>query len=390
MLLAATWLSKDICVKIMKKILLIVTFLVSIFLVSPPVYSQSPEDQYQMIKKQIEELEKKIADLKNQAKTLSNQIAYMDNQIKLTSLKISQTEKEITDLTTKIGRLDVSLDQMAVLLNQRIAATYVEGKIDPITLLFSSRKFSDFIVRYKYLKVVQIHDRQLLYEMETTRTDYDEQKTEVEALKKKLESQKELLAKQKKDKEYLLQTTKNDEKKYQEMLAAARAEQAAIEKILSGQGNVAKVGPVNSGDTIGLYISGSSPCSSGTHLHFEVTKDGVHQNPANYLRNISLKFQSNVAQFTPSGSWDWPIVEPIIVTQEYGSTFWSRLGWYSGGIHTGIDMVSGTYDNPGPRIVRSVQAGTLNKGSIKCGKGELKYARVDHDGGLQTYYLHVE
>lgn len=372
----------------MKKFFLILLVLIGL-LVSPFAFAQTIQEQYQAKQKEIEELEKKIVELEHQEKTLSSQISYMETQIKLTSLKISQTEEQIRVLSEKISRLEVSLDSLAQVLDRRIVATYKKGSIDPLSLFFSSRRFSEFVARFKYLKVMQAHDRKLLFSMEETRTNYDEQKKEIEKLKAKLESQKRLLAQQKKDKEYLLEVTRADEKRFREMLASARAEQAAIERILAGQGEVAEVGPVKVGETIGSYILGASACSTGTHLHFEVVKDGSNQNPAGFLKNASLMFEDNVASFVPSGSWDWPITEPVRITQEYGNTFWARLGWYRGGPHTGIDMVSGTFESPGPRTVKSVKDGTLFRGSIPCGGGTLRYARVDQADGIQTYYLHL-
>jgi len=369
---------------------ILLLFTIGIFISSYPCLAQSPEDQYKAKQQEIEALEKKVSELQNQEKDLTSKIILMDSQIKLTTLKINQTQEEINLLTQKIGRLEVSLDNLAKILGKRIAETYKKAKIDSISLIFSTQKFADFLTRYKYLKVMQVHDRKLMVSMEETRTNYDDQKKEVETLKAKLETQKKLLAQQKKDKENLLIVTKNDEKRYRDMLAQARAEQAAIERIIAGYGQVAKIGPIKAGETVGAYISGASACSSGTHLHFELVKNGNHENPANYLRNISMMFEKDVTQFTPSGSWEWPIFEPIRITQEYGSTFWSRLGWYRGGIHTGIDMVSGAYGSPGPRTVRAVRDGTLNRGSIACGGGTLRYARVDQDDGVSTYYLHLD
>jgi murein DD-endopeptidase MepM/ murein hydrolase activator NlpD len=39
--------------------------------------------------------------------------------------------------------------------------------------------------------------------------------------------------------------------------------------------------------------------------------------------------------------------------------------------------------------IKSVKDGKLFRGSIKCGSGLLRYVRVDHGEGLNTYYLHV-
>ena len=114
----------------------------------------------------------------------------MDSQIKLTTLKITQTQEQINVLTDKIGRLEVSLDSLAKILGKRIAETYKKGKIDTISLIFSTQKFTDLLNRFKYLKVLQIHDRKLMLSMEETKVNYDDQKKEVETLKAKMESQK--------------------------------------------------------------------------------------------------------------------------------------------------------------------------------------------------------
>lgn len=369
---------------------IIFLFLASVVLINHSVFSEETTgDKYNALRDEISELEGKLDELSKKKTTLASQISYMEGQVKVTALKISQTEEQIKMLTEKIGRLEVSLEHLATLLNRRIVETYKKADIDTLALFFSSGRFSDFINRYKYLKVIQANDRKLIYAMETTRINYDDQRKEEEALKEKLEKQQNLLARQKRDKEYLLTVTKSDEKRYQEILATKRAEQQAILAILAGEGDVAEIGPVAAGETIATYISGASACSTGTHLHFEVQVSGQHQNPANYLKNTSINFEENVAQFTPSGSWDWPIIEPVRVTQEYGETFWTRLGglWYT--FHTGIDIVSGSYDSPGPKTVKAVQDGTLYRGSVPCGGKTLKYARVDQADGIQTFYVHV-
>lgn len=220
----------------MKKKLFIIVIFLLLFL-PKNIYSQTEEE----LKIQINELTQKVADLQKQGKTLSSQIAYMDSQTKLTILKITQTETQISDLSVKIGRLEVSLDQMVVVLKKRITAAYKQGNPDALSLFFTSQKFADFLNRYKYLRVIQANDKKILYSMETTKTNYDDQKLQVENLKKTLESQQKLLAQQKKDKQNLLIVTQNDEKKYQELLKKALAEIASLKRF--SQDNIGGILP---------------------------------------------------------------------------------------------------------------------------------------------------
>lgn len=319
-------------------------------------------------------------------------IAITTTQIYTTTKQIIDLEKEISSLGTKIGNLDVSLNQLSEILAKRIGETYKKGKIEPLTIFFASRDFSDFIARYKYLKVAQLHDRQLIFQMETVRTNFEDQKTlkeqkqkELETAKKKLEGQKALLGQQKVDKENLFRLTQNDELRYQQLLAASRAEIEAIQGIIAGRGQETEAGKVGQGQAIATIITGASACSTGTHLHFEVREGSDAKNPLTFLKNISLIDDSGGDSHEATGSWEWPLNEPIKFNQGFGSgtaAIRSRTVWYN--FHTGIDIVSED------RAVKAVKSGTLYQGSIACGKGTLRYVRLDHDdSNIESYYVHV-
>jgi hypothetical protein len=144
-------------------------------------------------------------------------------------------------------------------LIKRIVETYKKGKIDPLALLFSSKDFSEFVSRYKYLRVIQLHDRKLMIQTETVRRNYEDQKNlkeekqaQLEGLKKKLESQKILLDQQKSQKETFLEITKNDERRFQQLLAAARAQ---LEKFKGFTRGYELISPVDLADEWGRYYS---------------------------------------------------------------------------------------------------------------------------------------
>lgn len=385
--------------------LLFLIFATAIFLVSAfqITFAQSVQEQLDKKQAEIKELENKVAELNKQGKTLALQITLMNNQIKLTELRIESTEQliakledDITLLGGKVDILEKRLKEVSEILLNRIIVSYKVGNVNAVQLVFASNGFADYISRAKYIQVAQEHDRKLLFEMEQTKRNYNNQKDvfqlkqdEQEKLKNQLEKLSQDLAQQKKDKEVLLEVTKNDEKRYQDLLAKARAEQSAILRILAGGGTVAQVGPIKEGAYISSTIAGPSACSSGNHLHFEVVKDGQHQNPADYLKGVSLIFESGVVAFSPGGSWPWPVDEPVRINQEYGMTYWARIGWYGGGPHTGIDIFPKDLPVSISAPVKAVKDGTLYRGSIACGGGTLKFARVDQADGIQTYYLHI-
>lgn len=347
-----------------------------------------------------QEKSQEITTLKSELEKFDASIAITTAQIYKTINEIEKLEKEIATLTAKISSLDISLDELSEILVKRINETYKKGNVDILALLLSSKDFSEFISRYKYLKVIQLHDRKLMIQMETVRTNYADQKTtkeekqtELEVAKKKLESQKIVLAQQKRDKERLLKETQNSQKLYGQLIARAKAELIAIQGILAGQGKEVKVGSVSEGQRIATLIEGASCNSSGTHLHFMISQGSNTQNPFNYLNgNISSENCSGSScgsgdgdPFSPSGGWSWPLNSPIKFNQGYGYTWAVQHTWvgriYS--FHNGIDISSNSLE------IKAVKGGTLYQG-IYEGGCRLTYVRVDHDDSdLDTLYLHV-
>lgn len=328
--------------------------------------------------KQIEELEKKVAELKNQAKTLSGQIAYYDGQIALNILKISQTEDLIATLSGKINALETSLQERSTMLEKQIVASYKQGQADPTQLLFSATNFSNLVSRLKYSQITQNYNRRFLHDTQVVQSTYANHRDLIEISRKKLETQKQQLDSLKQEKQNLLVQTKNNETTYQKQLEVARLELIAIQRALAES---ISEGPVKAGDPIALTgNSGYPSCSTGKHLHFEVRLNDNWVNAEVYLKSMTDRLGVTLG----SGKWDWPLTGSVVITQRYGKTPWSYRYVYSGGIHTGIDMVS---DND---IIRAPADGTLYSSVQKCGSSPLNIKYIDHGGGLKTFYLHVQ
>ena len=378
------------------KFIFSVFILLSFFFAVNFISAQSPDEKLQQLQKQIEEYQNEITKLKSQATTLSNQIAQFDAQIKLTTLKIEETESKINLLGGRIDTLEGSLDALTEAFSERAKETYKMTRVgEPILMILSAPDLKEALSRFHYLQKIQESDRDLLFRLQQAQTVYKDQKKEQEDLQAELNVQKANLNAQKKAKAYLLQVTKNDEKKYQQLLAQARAEFEAIQAIIAGKGTETEVGKVSEGARIASVIQGQSCNSSGSHLHFIVSQGTSALNPFSYLSS-SISYEncsgpgacSPADPFNPSGSWNWPLNSPIKFFQGYGVT-WAVQNTWVGRIynsHNGIDI-----NNDGNSEVKAVKAGTLFRGSYAGGSGcSLRYVRVDHDDSdLDTLYLHI-
>lgn len=358
------------------------------------------------LQKKISEYQTKLQQLKQQKNTLSSQIQYMDTQIYLTGLQISateqkivETEKEINLLGSRIEGLDQSLDYLSKQLIKRIIEGYKKKPLSIFSLLFNNKNVGDFLNQVKYLKTAQDNNQKLLYTVQETKTNAEEQKKLREEKKKELNKltetlnfQKLSLNNQKGQKQRLLADTQNDEQTYQNLLAKAQSEYAAIQGIIAGAGIETKLREVKKGENIAFVISGASCNSSGEHLHFIVQQNNTVVNPFNFLKSTDYKNCSGSScdsgdgdPFNPSGNLDWPLNPTINLNQGYGSTWAVRNTWvgriYS--FHNGIDITSSSSN------VYAVADGTLYKGSYSVGC-TLSYVKLIHgNSDLATLYLHV-
>jgi murein DD-endopeptidase MepM/ murein hydrolase activator NlpD len=193
------------------------------------------------------EYERSMAVKQEESLSLASQISSLDEQVKKTELDIEITNNEIDTLKLQIKEVgDKIKDREADIVNRK---DQLSGYIRQLNRMQNTRllqvmlandKFSDFFNELNSVEDLEHRlkgsldeVKQLTDDLKDVHIDLERKKTDLDAATVRLASTKEDLLGQLDYKNTLLSETKDNELKFQEMLAAVKLEQGTVNTELS-------------------------------------------------------------------------------------------------------------------------------------------------------------
>lgn len=278
-----------------KKILLILFIFISLFPVHvfAQDYQNMSESELQTLK---DKLVKDTSSLSNQIKLISVQIAQTQQKIKQTTQNIVTLKSDIINLTGRIGTLDVSLNDLSAVYLQQVSLNYKLPKIIPMYDFIISGSLNDYLENYKYVTRIQKSSQDTLVNLETTRTNLDQEKQAKAQKQKELEISEKTLAKQQKDltsqnniKNELLKTT-------QKQLSDVLAQLSALRNFSSAYGSSC-LDSVPGGGSDGNFYSQRDPRWCKQNIGYSSDSIGA---VGCYISSIAMTFKKLGSDISPA------------------------------------------------------------------------------------------
>ncbi len=213
--------------------------------------------QIDELSKQIEKHRVSIREIQGQAKSLQGEISLLDNQIKTFQLEIQRIkliiggiELEIEGIELKVKEIGQQTENEKIILGELIREIYKNDQTSFLEIVLTKENLSDFFSEVQALESLQLGIQKSLEEirilkeqLEIKKTELEEQKNEMIALKAIQETQKYSIEKKKGVRKELLDETRGQEYLYQRLVKNKQMDVNTIRSqlyILQGMGGSLK------------------------------------------------------------------------------------------------------------------------------------------------------
>lgn len=214
-----------------------------------PTYAATPQEEREELQRQLRDLEaqidqheNQISSYRKQGKTLSNEIGALNSKISKLNLQIRAIQLTLVELNKKIGEtqekivvIEKDIDTNKATLGELLRNLRSAEDTSLVEIFLKSDNFSEFFNDVNNMTVLQDTLRGTIEQITTLRNQLQDQSEQLKlaradaaTIKLAQESQKQETESVKSEKNSLLQVTKGQEAKYQQLVAQNKAKAAQI------------------------------------------------------------------------------------------------------------------------------------------------------------------
>ena len=306
-------------------IILIIILFVNLIGISYAETTSELREKQSDIESKISQTNSEIAGVKSKMTTTLNQINDLNADISEYQDQISDLETQISGLNNQIVEkesniqtLQAQYDQQKAELDRKLVAMYEAGDDTYLDMLLSSKSFTDFLSNYYLISEIATYDKDMLRNIENTKSAIASEKValedtrnQAEVSKTSVEGKKNSLASSVSQKKNLVSNLSSEEAKLEEQLEEYEEDKKAIQRqiaaIMAKNSYSGKVvapseagyatplaGKTKSSITTGYgayrgHTGVDFACSSGTPIH--AVKSGVVVT-STALRSSSGRYRS--------------------------------------------------------------------------------------------------
>lgn len=205
---------------------------------------EQKEEEIRKLREQAEQYQQAVGEKQEEAETLEDRVIAFNRQIRSLESDIAVNEQSISSLNLQIIRteLQIQTQEEAIVRNKEHITTLIReiaayDNEDMVELLLKYEDFSEFYNQVAYREALNdgLKDRlealQMLREtLEDERLQLAGKKAELEKLRQALAARKEIVEEQRAERAALLRQTRNDERRYSNLLADVREKQDEVQR----------------------------------------------------------------------------------------------------------------------------------------------------------------
>lgn len=315
---------------------------------------QDAISEAEKLKKQLQsgmtDVKKVISGLESSKKNLANYITELDGTLEAAQAKIEEYKELISQKEAEIDQKQVELEaaiqteetQYAA-MKSRVRSIYLTGDTMYLEMMLSSSSFGDMLNKADYIEKLSAYDQKML-EL------YKETRAYVEACKKELEAEHEVL---------------------EEAKADVEKEEAALESLIAEKETQIKAyeSDINNREQL---VKEYEAEIAAQNAEIKALEDAVAAEKAALASKTQRSYDG--------GIFAWPAPSYTRVSDDYGYRIHPILKVQQ--FHNGVDLAA-----PGGSPILAAYDGTVVAADYSSTMGN--YVMIDHGDNLYTVYMHA-